>query len=265
MTLEGTNTYLVGSDPCYVIDPGPALESHIDAVRAAGEERGGIAGVLLTHSHADHTAGVEMLGAEVLLGSVSEGDETTAPEQAEAVSAGATPASCPGWTTAAGEWNRTASWDPRRIGPFALLPSPGHASDHVCFVREAEGGPVVFCGDLILGHGSSIVPPRAMGGSLADYMASLEALAALEPSLLCPGHGPWITDPAAKIAEYAAHREERERKLVAALDGGERDRDRLLDAGWNDVPAAMRSAAAVAMQAHLEKLEDEGRLPDGVG
>jgi glyoxylase-like metal-dependent hydrolase (beta-lactamase superfamily II) len=154
-----------------------------------------------------------------------------------------------------------ASADDARIGLFTLLPSPGHAADHVCFARE-DG--VVFCGDLILGRGSSIVPPRAMGGSLADYMRSLERLAAREPTLLCPGHGPWITDPRAKIAEYVAHREEREAKLVAALDAGERDRGRLLDAAWDDVPEAMRPAAAVAMQAHLEKLDDDGRLPEGV-
>ena len=103
-----------------------------------------------------------------------------------------------------------------------------------------------------------------MGGSLTDYMTSLGRLQALEPVLLCPGHGPWITDPAAKIDEYTAHRLDRERKLVAALDAGERDRDRLLDAGWDDVPAPMRPAAAVAMQAHLEKLDAEGRLPEGV-
>ncbi len=80
MTLEGTNTYVVGSDPSYVIDPGPAQKDHIDAVRAAGEERGGIEGVLLTHSHADHSAGVEMLGAPLLWGRVSETDETARAE-----------------------------------------------------------------------------------------------------------------------------------------------------------------------------------------
>ena len=251
MTLEGTNTYVVGADPAYVIDPGPAIEEHVEAVRTAGEERGGIAGVLLTHSHADHSAGVRLLGAPLLHGTVSEGDETTPPKGAvldrpHGVGSG-----------------QDSS---RRIGPFTLLPSPGHAADHVCFTRESANGPgpVVFCGDLILGHGSSIVPPRSMGGSLADYMDSPERLAGLDPALLCPGHGPWITDPRTKIAEYVAHREEREAKLVAALDAGERDPGRLLDAAWDDVPEPMRPAAAVAMQAHLEKLEDEGRLPEGI-
>ncbi|MGI9019667.1 MAG: MBL fold metallo-hydrolase [Solirubrobacterales bacterium] len=251
MTLEGTNTYLVGSDPTYVIDPGPAQKSHIEAVRAAADERGGLAGVLLTHSHADHSAGVDMLGADVLWGSVSEGDETSA-------DASVLPSSRGVWR------EQDTSGGADRIGPFTLLPSPGHAADHVCFSRETEHGTVVFCGDLILGHGSSIVPPRALGGSLSDYMASLDRLRALEPALLCPGHGPWITDPAARIAEYAAHRAEREGKLLAAIDGGERDHERLLDAAWDDVPAPLRPAAAVAMQAHLEKLSEEGRLPEGL-
>lgn len=64
MTLTGTNTYLYGSDPCWVIDPGPEIEAHIDRVKAAIDRRGGAAGVLLTHSHADHTGGIEMLGIE---------------------------------------------------------------------------------------------------------------------------------------------------------------------------------------------------------
>jgi len=106
------------------------------------------------------------------------------------------------------------------------------------------------------------VPPAAGGGSLGDYMRSLELLAEVGSELLCPGHGPWITDPAARIAQYAAHRRERERLLLAALEAGSRSLDDLLDAAWHDVPESMRPAAALAMRAHLEKLHDEGRLPD---
>ena len=119
---------------------------------------------------------------------------------------------------------------------------------------------VCFCGDLILGEGSSIVPPAAFGGALVDYMESLRRVRELDVSLLAPGHGPLIDDPAAKIDEYIAHREEREARLVAALDAGERSHARLLDAAWDDVPEILRPAAAMAMQAHLEKLEAEGRL-----
>jgi glyoxylase-like metal-dependent hydrolase (beta-lactamase superfamily II) len=114
----------------------------------------------------------------------------------------------------------------------------------------------------VLGEGSTIVP--AGGGSMAAYLESLRLLQGLDLDLLCPGHGPFVTDPEAKLAEYVEHRLERERKLVAALESGERSRARLLDAAWDDVPAELRWAAAEAMQAHLEKLEAEGRLPDGL-
>jgi glyoxylase-like metal-dependent hydrolase (beta-lactamase superfamily II) len=233
MTLSGTNTYLAGRDPAYVIDPGPADGDHIEAIRAAAEERGGIAGILLTHSHSDHSAGVPLLDAPLLWGEVSAGDETS------------------------GIHVTTPKSVPSEVGPFQLVATPGHAADHVCFVWQD----VCFCGDLILGEGSSIVPPAAWGGSLGRYMQSLETVAALEVSLLAPGHGSWITDPKARIAEYLSHRCEREAKLVAALAAGERSRATLLDVAWDDVPAELRPMAAVAMQAHLEKLDDEGRLP----
>jgi glyoxylase-like metal-dependent hydrolase (beta-lactamase superfamily II) len=238
MTLEGTNSYLVGSHPAYVIDPGPADQRHLQAVRAAAEDRGGIAGVLLTHSHADHSAAVPMLGAPLLFGDVGAGDETSGQPGA-----------------ARGPAGFAVAVEHPRVGPFEALPTPGHAVDHFCFVL----GEVGFCGDLVLGHGSSFVPPD--GGSLAAYLDSLERLRAADLELLCPGHGPYIEDPPSKIDEYLEHRLMRERRLTAALQRGERSRARLLDVVWDDVPEPLRPAAAVVMEAHLEKLEAEGRLP----
>ena len=107
------------------------------------------------------------------------------------------------------------------------------------------------------------MPPD--GGSLAAYLDSLKRLRAADLELLCPGHGPWIEDPAARIDEYLEHRLMRERRLLAELEKGERSRSRLLDRVWDDVPRELRPAAAVVMRAHLEKLEGEGRLPQGLG
>jgi glyoxylase-like metal-dependent hydrolase (beta-lactamase superfamily II) len=246
MSLEGTNTYVVAAaDGVYVIDPGPNDSAHLDRVRdAAGGE---IAGVLLTHGHVDHSEGVEALGAPLLWGEAMRESEMEAMRRA--LESGPTAPS-------GGLLSDTESNPPNgaEVGPFTVVPTPGHASDHVALVL----GGVCFCGDLILGHGSSIVPPAAGGGSLADYMRSLDTVEALKAELLAPGHGPWITDPAAKIDEYRAHRLQRERDLLTALDNGERSRERLLAAAWSDVPEPMRPAAAFAMQAHLEKLEAEG-------
>jgi glyoxylase-like metal-dependent hydrolase (beta-lactamase superfamily II) len=139
------------------------------------------------------------------------------------------------------------------------LATPGHAADHVAFLSE-DG--VCFSGDLVLGLGSTIVPPG--GGSLAAYMSSLRALQAERIELIAPGHGPWVTEPAAKIAEYLEHREMRERGLLDALAAGERSRAALLAEVWSDVPPPLLPMAAMAMEAHLEKLEEEGRLPEGM-
>jgi glyoxylase-like metal-dependent hydrolase (beta-lactamase superfamily II) len=208
MTLAGTNSYVVGSDPAYVIDPGPEHETHVASVRAEAERRGGLGGILLTHSHADHAAAAPLFDVPVV-----------------------------------------------ESGPLQVVPTPGHSEDHVCFVLDG----VCFTGDLILGEGSTFVPPD--GGSLAAYLDSLRRIGELELELLCPGHGPFISDPAAKVSEYIEHRAERERKLVAALERGERSRARLLDAAWDDVPEELRPAAEIVMRAHLEKLDAEGRLP----
>ena len=215
MTLEGTNTYLYGSDPCVVIDPGSADSGHLDAIRAAAAERGGIGLVLLTHSHGDHTEGADQLDAEVVL-------------------------------PAGGE---------EHFG-LRTLATPGHAEDHVCFLTETG---VCFSGDLVLGLGSTIVPPG--GNSLAAFMDSLALLQGQEIELIAPGHGPWITDPAAKLAEYVEHRQMRERRLIEALKAGERSRANLLATVWDDIPMELLPMAAMAMEAHLEKLETEGHLP----
>jgi glyoxylase-like metal-dependent hydrolase (beta-lactamase superfamily II) len=215
MTLAGTNTYLYGAEPCVVIDPGPDDAGHLEAVRAATEERGGLGLVLLTHSHGDHANGAERLGVEVIL---------------------------PG----GGEEH----------GGLRALATPGHAADHVCLLT---GDGVCFSGDLVLGEGSTFVPPD--GGSLAAYMDSLRLLQAEAPALICPGHGPWVTDPEAKLAEYVEHREMRERRLLAALERGERSRGTLLDEVWDDAPPEVRPVAALVMEAHLQKLDAEGRLP----
>lgn len=134
--------------------------------------------------------------------------------------------------------------------------TPGHSPDHVCLMT---GDGVCFSGDLVLGTGSTFVPPD--GGSLAAYMDSLRRMQAEPIELIAPGHGPWIVDPAAKLAEYIEHREMRERRLLAALERGERSRDALLDEAWSDVPAELREAAAMVMEAHLDKLGTEDRLP----
>ena len=213
LTLDGTNTYVVGR---WVVDPGPADDEHLDAVRSAARE--GIEGVVLTHGHADHAEGADQLGVPVH----RPGEGETA-------------------------------------GPFSALATPGHSADSVCLIWREH---VCFTGDTVLGSGSVFIAPGE--GSLSEYLDSLRRLRALPLEVLCPGHGPYVWDPAAKLDEYVAHRLERERRLVDALDAGMRTRDELLDSAWSDAPAELRYFAGLSLASHLEKLEQEGRLPEGV-
>jgi glyoxylase-like metal-dependent hydrolase (beta-lactamase superfamily II) len=142
-----------------------------------------------------------------------------------------------------------------RVGPLDAIATPGHAPDHVCL----RMGGVLFTGDTVLGEGSVFVAPGE--GSLSAYLESLRRLRSLDLEVICPGHGPYVWNPAAKLDEYLAHRLERERLLLDALASGARSEDELLDRAWADVPPHLRFGAALTLRAHLEKLVEEGRAP----
>ncbi len=209
LTLDGTNSYITEH---FVVDPGPADDSHVAAIRRAANDR--IEGVVLTHSHADHSEAADLFDAPVTL-----------PRDGESV------------------------------GPFTAVGTPGHSADSVCLLMP---GGVCFTGDTVLGSGSVFIAPGE--GSLSAYLESLRRLRALDLEVLCPGHGPYVWDPAAKLDEYIAHRLDRERRLVEALEAGLRSEEELLDAVWSEVPDELRGAAALTLRAHLEKLREEGRL-----
>lgn len=141
------------------------------------------------------------------------------------------------------------------VGPFSAIATPGHSPDSVCLLL----GRACFTGDTVLGQGSVFI---ARGeGSLAAYLDSLRGLRELDLEVLCPGHGPYVHDPRAKLDEYISHRLDRERRLLEALEAGARTEDELLDRAWADAPAHLRGAATLTLRAHMEKLEAEGRLP----
>ncbi len=114
----------------------------------------------------------------------------------------------------------------------------------------------------MLGEGSVFIAPDP--GALRGYLDGLSRLRELAPAVLAPGHGPLVTDADAKLEQYISHRLARESALVAALDDGARTIDRFVGTVWADAPAELRPAVEVTLRAHLDKLAEEGRLPDGV-
>lgn len=229
-TLTGTNSWIVGRDPAWLVDPGPALAEHIEALADELERRGGLGGIALTHDHPDHAEGVPAIRARF----------PAAPLAARR-----------------GEVDVELS-DGDTFGPLEVLATPGHSPDHLAFLA----GRAALAGDAVLGEGSVFITPDP--GALSDYLEGLRRLRARRPEVLCPGHGSPVYAVEAKLDQYLKHRLERERRLVAALQSGRRGVEELLDEAWSDAPAALRPAATVTLAAHLDKLADEGRLPQGV-
>ena len=230
MTLSGTNTWVVGRGPAWVIDPGPALGSHLERLLEVLDARGGLGGVVLTHDHADHSEAVRaLLQARPAPLAAGRGDADVRLE------------------------------DGLGVGPFQALFTPGHASDHFALI----GGGACFTGDAVLGEGSVFISPYP--GAMSGYLAALVRLRLRDDfDVLCPGHGPPVREAKAKLDEYIAHRLERENGLIEALGEGRRTVAELLDAAWPEVPEAMRPLATVTLAAHLDRLEEKQALPAGV-
>jgi glyoxylase-like metal-dependent hydrolase (beta-lactamase superfamily II) len=230
LTLSGTNTWVVGRDPTWVVDPGPLIEEHLESVFGAIEQRGGLGGVVLTHDHSDHSEAVPALLARY-----------PAP-----LAAGR------------GAVDIVLS-EGARVGPFTALATPGHAADHYAVIAEGA----CFTGDAVLGSGSVFISPYP--GAMASYLLALTRLRLREDfNVLCPGHGPPVWDAQSKLEEYSAHRIDRENSLIMALAEGRRTIDELLDAAWSDVPPQLRPVATATLAAHLDKLDEEQVLPEGV-
>ena len=231
LTGPGSNTYLVGVDEIVVVDPGPDVDSHVDAIVGCGGDR--IRWIAVTHGHADHAAAAPALaartGAEVLaFGTIDEGFELEATE-------------------------------------FRLeaMHTPGHSPDHLCFLLEEER--MLFSGDTVIDGSTVVIAPPA--GDMAAYLASLERLSSrrLRLRTIAPGHGHLIDDPATRLAGYLQHRLEREAQIVDALEKGAATIEQLVAAVYVDVAPALRDAAAQTVYAHLLKLAAAGRVAGADG
>ena len=239
-TLEGTNTWLVGLRAPIVIDPGPAIEEHLDAIlEAAGEVRA----VLLTHTHRDHAEGAMAFAAKaraplaVVQPSVNShlcADADALVDGQQIVADGAT---------------------------LTVIATPGHASDHAAFLLMEEHA--LFTGDHVLGRGTTVVVHP--DGDMRAYLDSLDRVIALAPTRIYPGHGPIIESPAETLAFYRRHRLEREATILEALDATPKHLEMILGDVYADVAPQVLPAARLSLAAHLEKLVADGLVVEHEG
>lgn len=228
-TLEGTNTYLIGTRAPVVIDPGPDDLEHLEAVLS---EAGEVSLIVLTHTHPDHAAGAERFAA-----------------MARAPLAAFRSGVCGGASSIADGDTIAAPG----VQMFAIH-TPGHASDHLCFHLPAEK--TLFSGDHVLGRGTSVI--AYPDGNLTDYLASLHRARAVVAERIFPGHGPTVEDPTAVLDHYITHRAERQDQIRTALRAGAHTVAAIVGAVYPDLDAALHRAAGSSVRAHLDKLVDDG-------
>jgi glyoxylase-like metal-dependent hydrolase (beta-lactamase superfamily II) len=226
-TLEGTNTWIVGNGPTFVIDPGPDMPEHLADV---AREAGSVGAVLVTHDHPDHAPGAIPFARLV-----------DAPVYAYRLAGAA----------------RLSAGQRVRAGDLELITvhTPGHTSDHVAFFEPGSGA--LFTGDAVLGRGTSFIDPP--GGDLVQYLRSLRRLLDLDARSIYPGHGPAVLHAREKLTEYLAHRQEREAQVLSALADGPRTISEMVEEIYADQPEDVHPLAARSVLAHLRKLADEGR------
>jgi glyoxylase-like metal-dependent hydrolase (beta-lactamase superfamily II) len=222
-TLDGTRTYLI--DDFAVLDPGPEIASHIDAIRDAVPQ---LRTIFITHRHGDHAPAAVPLkratGARIVApaGVLAETDVVVKDDDV--------------------------------VDGLRVVATPGHTKEHVCyFTPDAD----LFTGDTILGFGTTaIFPPD---GNMADYLRSLHKLRALNPRRIFPAHGPTRDDAVALIDEYIAHRLQREEQIADAVAEGATTPARLRELIYPDLDPRLHGAAEIQIEAHLIKLREEGR------
>ena len=251
LTGEGTNTWIIGGDRLAVIDPGPAMAGHLEAILAAVGDTP-VEAVFVTHAHADHCALAPALARATGAPVLAFGDAKARTKARDA--AGDLPGTAEGHVAGfvpdialadGAVWQGAA-------GEVRALHTPGHLGDHLSLLWEG----VAFSGDHVMGWATSVIAPPE--GNMGDYMASLAKLGAEGAVRLFPGHGPAVTDPAARIAALAAHRRAREAAILDALGRGPARIDALVATLYRDVASELHAAAAQNVLAHLLDLHTRG-------
>jgi glyoxylase-like metal-dependent hydrolase (beta-lactamase superfamily II) len=242
-TYTGTQTYIVGEGEVAVIDPGPDLPEHVDALAAAlsGER---VAAILCTHTHRDHSPASRPLQARTgapIVGCAPLSLDDNGPRADESFDS----AYRPDRILADGERLVGEGWT------LEAVATPGHTSNHLCLAFAEERA--LFTGDHVMGWSTTVVAPP--DGDMADYMASLDRLLARDDLVYYPAHGPAVNDPRGHVRRLIGHRRMRERQILSHLERGEGRIPAMVAEMYSDIDPRLFPAAGRSVLAHLVDLE----------
>jgi glyoxylase-like metal-dependent hydrolase (beta-lactamase superfamily II) len=237
MSGPGTNTIVLGGgvEGAIAIDPAVDDSAYLDTIIEEGTQRGGIRRILITHGHPDHIGGALALKARLAVPIYASSRAGVPMADVEIAD---------GTTFPAGD------------DTLRAIHTPGHRFDHLCFLLERQK--TLFAGDIVAGVGTVVINPPE--GDLQVYLDTLKRLQEIEIVEMVPSHGPTISDPQAKLAEYIAHRLQREQQVLEALEELPRGASiaQIVPLIYMDVDPRLHPVAARSVEAHLLKLEREG-------
>jgi len=248
-TFRGTGVYIVGKDEVAVIDPGPDMPEHVEAMKRALAGRK-ITHILVTHTHADHSPAAKPLKAWSGAKTYAFGPHGSGKDDGPKVEAGGDTDFMPDVHVKDGDIIQGKGFT------VECVYTPGHTSNHMCFGLTEEQA--LFTGDHIMGWSTTVVTPP--DGDMAQYIASVEKLQARNDRTLYPTHGAPVTDPKPFLAAYREHRLDRERQVLACIKDGLVTIPKMVERMYADVDKGLWPAASRSVLAHLIKLQHEGRI-----
>lgn len=259
LTFGGTCTYVVGHGDVAVIDPGPDLPGHVEAILAAlARER--VAQIVVTHTHRDHSPGARLLKARTGAPIVGAAPYAPArpPRDAEmaAVVASNDLDHAPDRVLADGERIAGPGWT------LEAVATPGHTMNHLAFALPEEQA--LFSGDHVMAWSTTVVAPPT--GSMRAFMASLDKLRSRTDRIYWPGHGGPVNEPQRYVRALLHHRRQREASILARLREGDTNIPEIVKATYESLDPRLTRAAGMSVLAHLEDLLERGRVTvDGAG
>ncbi|MEI9887473.1 MAG: MBL fold metallo-hydrolase [Rhizomicrobium sp.] len=258
-TFTGTGVYIVGGQDVAVIDPGPDLPQHVEALKRALDGRR-VSHILVTHCHSDHSPAAKPLkewsGATTYaFGPHGSGRDDNSEEGGPKVEAGGDMDFMPDVRVKDGEIIAGNGFS------FEAVHTPGHTSNHMCYALREERA--LFTGDHVMGWSTTVVTPP--DGDMAQYIASVKKLEERDDRTLYPTHGAPIADPKPFLAAYREHRYDRERQVLACIADGRDTIPAMVERMYADVDKRLHPAAARSVLAHLIKLEQDGRVTQDGG